>query len=254
MKTPGWWQTKNLLAIALWPLSLCWRLAACLRMRFAKAEKLSIPVWCVGNVAAGGGGKTPFCLYLGKQMKQANINAYFIGRGYGGRLPGPLLVVPKTHTSSDVGDEALLLAETLPTVIAHKRIQAARMAVKLGAKLLIMDDGLQYPHLDKDKTFLMLKGDKPLGNGLIMPAGPLRESFASALKRSDVVVRMDAAARMNAGAMDVQVWNAKTSITIPELPSKKVIGFAGIAHPKLFERDLMNAGLDVVQFLSLIHI
>ena len=163
-------------------------------------------------------------------------------------MPGPLLVDPKKHTSAEVGDEALLLAETLPTIIAHKRIDAAKLAVSMGAKLLIMDDGLQYPHLHKDKTFLMLKGDKPLGNGLIMPAGPLRESFARALKRSDVVIRLDAQARLNAGGMDVEVWHADTTLNIPEFSSKKIVGFAGIAHPELFERDLRDAGLNVIDF------
>ena len=246
MKTPSWWRHKGPMAQLLRPISLFWRLGAMLRSAFAKVETLDIPVWCVGNVTAGGGGKTPFCLYLGEQMKQAGINAYFIARGYGGELAGPLLVDVHTHSHKEVGDEALLLAECLPTIVAHERVEAAKLAAELGAKLVIMDDGMQYPHLHPNKTFLMLKGDEPLGNGYVIPAGPLRESFTKALTRSDVVVEVDSTSSTYEG--DIAGWQATTHLTLPKLANNQLIAFAGIAHPHHFRKQLQSLGLHIIEF------
>lgn len=247
MNTPSWWQHQGVIAQLLRPVSLVWQLATMLRRARATPEKLGIPVWCVGNVAAGGGGKTPFCLHLGAQAKQAGIHAYFVARGYGGSMAEPTLVDITKHHSHEVGDEALLLAACLPTITAHKRIEAARYAAKLGAQLIIMDDGMQYPHVHQDKIFLMLKGDAPVGNGYILPAGPLREPLADALGRCDVVVQMDASTPPP-GVQHKPLWQVTTHLQLPTLPCQKVIAFAGIAHPQLFNQQLARAGLDVVAF------
>ena len=245
MKTPDWWQSKGIKAQLLRPVSMFWRLGAAIRAAKNKPEKLDVPVWCVGNVTAGGGGKTPFCLYLGRQVKQAGINAYFVSRGYGGSCSGPEIVDLEKHSYEDVGDEALLLAQCLPTVVAHERLEAAKFAAEQGAELIIMDDGMQYPHLHKDKTFLMLKGKDPLGNGYMMPAGPLREPLAGALKRSDVVVRVDGIPSLNSNQ---PVWEATTHITLPKLENNQLIAFAGIAHPHHFRKQLQSLGLNIIEF------
>jgi tetraacyldisaccharide 4'-kinase len=250
MKTPAWWQTRSLTAQILLPISAMWQFCAWLRPRLATPVKLSVPVICVGNVVAGGGGKTPVALALGEATKALGINAYFISRGYGGSIRLPTRVDIARHTASEVGDEPLLLAHVLPTIIARDRVQAAKLAVEQGATLIIMDDGLQYPHMIKDFSILVMKGENPIGNGLLMPAGPLREPLASALKRSDVIIHIDG---NNVPLPQVilqsrkSVFKSKSQTVVPE-SINKAIAFAGIAHPVHFHQSLIRAGVEVLEF------
>lgn len=247
LHNPSWWQTGGLLAQLLRPISWVWRAAGKVRCAFAKMEKLDTVIWCVGNATLGGGGKTPFCLLLGTQAKKAGINAYFLCRGYGGTLTEATLVDPKIHDAKTVGDEALLLATRLPTIASPCRLQGAKIAVSLGAELIIMDDGLQYPYLKKDLIFLMLKNAMS-HNGLIFPAGPLRQPLKEAIKQSDILVSVDDETPAISG--DKPIWHVMSKLHLPILEKKRVVAFAGIATPEDFKRSLENAGLELVDFLN----
>ncbi len=142
-----------------------------------------IPVICIGGLTAGGAGKTPVALHIGKLIKDRNIPAFFLSRGYGGKLQGPVLVDPTKHTAAEVGDEPLLLAKLLPTVIAKDRLSGARLAIAQGAKAIIMDDGFQNPAIAKTLSLVVIDGQSGFGNGRLLPAGPLRELPQIGLRR-----------------------------------------------------------------------
>ncbi len=282
MKTPGWWKKRSVVAFMLYPISLCWRVGAWLRPKLTPTTRVNAKVICIGNVVAGGGGKTPIAIALGEAAKHLGIHAYFISRGYGGSVTAPTRVDISHHTANDVGDEPLLLARTLPTIVARSRVLAAQRAVAEGASLIIMDDGLQNPALHKDISILVLKGNAPLGNGWLMPAGPLREPLTAALKKCDVVIHLDGGSAALPDAI-VQskkpVWHVSATIDI--LPSAwshkrskqgqqaepalntsheaisrqapeitKCMAFAGIAHPALFRASLAQIGVEVVEFAA----
>lgn len=251
MKTPEWWQRRCLKAEACLPLAALWQAGTFLRQKLATPERMPVPVICVGNVVAGGGGKTPVALSLGEEARKRSIHAFFLSRGYGGSITKPTLVRPEIHHFKEVGDEPLLLARVLPTVIAKDRVHGAGLAVALGANMIIMDDGLQYPQLHKDISILVLKGDRPLGNGLIIPAGPLREPLENALERIDGILHLDSQNATLPSAIAKSgkpVWSCASELILPELPGKKVVAFAGIAYPQHFRKSLERAGLEVAAF------
>ena len=137
-----------------------------------------VPVICCGNATAGGAGKTTVALDLGMRLADRGIAAHFLLRGYGGSLKGPLRVDPDAHDSTQVGDEALLLAAMRPTWISADRGAGARPRWRPGAQAIVMDDGLQNPTLEKDLSLLVIDGNFGFGNGRVIPAGPLREPVA----------------------------------------------------------------------------
>ncbi len=247
MKTPCWWYRKSIVGVLLAPLGWMYGFASRLRARTTTPKKAAIPVICIGNVVAGGGGKTPVALALGAWCKAQNIQAFFISRGYGAKLQRPMLVTPQ-HSAGDVGDESLLLASVLPTIVSPNRFESIRLAVAKGALLAILDDGFQNPSVAKDLNLLVLKGDMPLGNGRLIPAGPLRESLKAALKRAQAVVWVDPPARPNL-SISLPLFTAVTKLALPE-DVKKVAAFAGIARPELFCEGLKKAGVEVAAFTA----
>ncbi|MCV6625728.1 MAG: tetraacyldisaccharide 4'-kinase, partial [Cellvibrionaceae bacterium] len=135
MKAPHFWQTKNLISRLLYPFSLIYGRIALSRFNKPARYKAHIPVLCVGNLVAGGAGKTPTAISLGKKAKELRLNPIFLTRGYGGALAGPLEVDPVNHTMADVGDEALLLARTAPTIVSGDRVAGAKLAEALSRDL-----------------------------------------------------------------------------------------------------------------------
>ena len=134
-----------------------------------------VPVICVGNATLGGTGKTPVTIYILKSLRRLGLNAVGLTRGYGGQEKGPILLNDK-HTSIDVGDEPLLLAEHAPVWVSAGRDDGAKAAVSNGASIIIMDDGHQNQLLKKSLSLLVVDAEIGFGNGKIFPAGPLREN------------------------------------------------------------------------------
>lgn len=206
------------------------------------------PIVCVGNLVAGGAGKTPVVEALVPLMQEAGYNPHILTRGYGGEEPGPLQVSPGRDTAADVGDEALLLVDKAPTWVSKSRPLGAQAAIDTGATLIIMDDGFQNPAIFKDFALLVADGQVGFGNGRIMPAGPLREEIAFGLSRADAVViigedKANVAQTLKRYA-DIPIFYAdlKAVEGNPDVAGKQVFAFAGIGRPEKFKDTLIAAG------------
>lgn len=251
MKAPAfWYQKRGVLALLLAPLGQIYRCAGLLRRAFATPHKATVPVICVGNIVAGGAGKTPTCLaltkLLHKQKPQQRI--VFVTRGYGGQEKGPLRVDPKTHTAKDVGDEALLLARTAPCWVGRDRAAVIREAEK-DADLIIMDDGMQNPHIAPTKTLLVVDGAVGFGNKQLIPAGPLRETLNDAFPRIDGIVMIGEDKQNIAAYLGKPILNGKLTpgLSTSFLAQPKVLAFAGIGRPSKFYASCRQAGLTLVE-------
>jgi tetraacyldisaccharide 4'-kinase len=213
-----------------------------------------VPVVCVGNVVVGGSGKTPVALALGALLKTRDAGAHYLSRGYKGKLEGPVRVDLGAHTAREVGDEPLLLAEVLPTWVAKNRVEGAGAAIEAGAKMILMDDGLQNPTLYKTVSLLVIDGAYGFGNGRLLPAGPLREPVQSALARATAVMlvgedRHGVLAQVPQG---LPVMRARIE-PLPQaraLEGRPVLAFAGIARPRKFYRTLQQLGCDVRRMVA----
>ena len=236
---PAFWRHKINIAYLLWPLSLLYRLAGKIYYLFTQHKQYSVPVICIGNITLGGSGKTPVTLAFAEEFKRLGVNVWIVSRGYGGKLRGPMQVDLQTHDATQVGDEPLLLAQTAPTIIAKCRRKAVDLAISKGAELVLMDDGLQNPYIQPAQRILVLD-HALLGNQMLFPAGPLRETLAGALDRIDAVVLFS----KNNLQLDVPILRATKIATIEPI-NEPVIAFAGIAFPDNFFATLKAAGWDV---------
>ncbi len=253
MRTPAHWAHDGWRARLLTPLSWLWRAGAALRRLRAKPWTAPVPVICIGNLSAGGAGKTPTAIAVAELCRDLGRAPHFLSRGHGGRLAGPARVDPSRHTAADVGDEPLLLAALAPTWIARDRAAGARAAVAAGAEVIVMDDGFQNPSLAKDLSLVVVDGAVGFGNGRMIPAGPLREPIAGGLARADalVIVGDDAAGTASlAGAVrpDLPVWRARLepAPTALALAGSAVVAFAGIGRPAKFFDMLKEVGARLV--------
>jgi len=246
MKTPLFWKTKNLTSTLLLPISKIYGFVTLYRLKHTTPYKSKAYVICVGNITAGGVGKTPISLALAQKYLQENKKVFFLTRGYKGKLKN-ILVNLDTHTPEQTGDEARLLAKTAPTIISPDRVAGAKLAEQLGAEIIIMDDGFQNPSLYKDESILVFDGLYGIGNQRIIPAGPLRETLATALPRATYAI-----------IMGKDETNLKSQITLPcyqgkltpaplELHNKKVSAFAGIGHPQKFYDTLKQMGYKLIK-------
>jgi tetraacyldisaccharide 4'-kinase len=214
-----------------------------------------IPVLCVGNYHVGGAGKTPTVLALAKLLRELGETPVVLSRGYGGRLRGPVMVDPVSHAADDVGDEPLMLANTVPVVVARDRIDGVALAKSQGASVILMDDGFQNPAIAKDASLIVIDGRRGLGNACVFPAGPLRAPLPPQLARTDalIVVGDGSAADTVAAAVAAQgkpVLPARIRAedsSVALLRGKRVLAFAGIGDPMRFFRTLRASGIDVVR-------
>jgi tetraacyldisaccharide 4'-kinase len=245
MRAPGFWNHKGLLSTLLLPLSWVYSAAASIKESNARAFKASVPVICVGNLTVGGAGKTPVAMAIGEKCKKHGIPAYFLTRGYGGKLEGPVLVDTRTHRASDVGDEPLMLARVLPTVVARDRAAGAKFAIEKGAAVLIMDDGLQNPSLLKDLSLLVIDGGSGLGNGRVMPAGPLREPAKKGFERANGIIVVGSVKNNMPIFPRIPVIFAKVKPqqNMLEFRGKPMVAFCGIAKPEKFFSMLEESGV-----------
>lgn len=251
MRAPDFWADPDSLTPKLLaPLSYIYASAGRLRQMTTVPKRAGIPVICVGNLVAGGAGKTPVALSLAARSEDLRGPVHILTRGYGGSEHGPLRVEPAQHDFRRVGDEALLLAERAPTWVARDRVAGARAAQAAGARLLIMDDGFQNPSLHKDISLLVIDGDFGLGNGRVIPAGPLREPACDGLSRADAVVligpdRTGIAARA-AGRPILRARLVPTPASAARIAGRRVLAFAGIGRPEKFFTSLRDLDCEIV--------
>ena len=250
MRAPEFWQHRGPLSTALLPAALLYDAIGSWRRRRARPAQAGVPVLCVGNLVAGGAGKTPLTLALAEELIRRGTAPAILTRGYGGSLAGPVRVDPARHGYRAVGDESLLLATAAPTYVARDRAEGARLAVAEGAEALLMDDGLQNRSLAQHVRLIAIDGGYGFGNGRVMPAGPLREGLDAGLARihgavligedrfrlADTLARrlplVRAALRPRA---DAAIW-----------AGRKVLAFAGIGRPRKFFDTLAALGAELV--------
>ncbi len=245
MWAPKFWNNDGAVPRALQPLAWAYGSLGRLRWTMAKPYRLGIPVICIGNLVAGGAGKTPTALAVERFLARQGIAVHFLSRGHGGRLKGPVPVDLDLHGPAHVGDESLLLAAVAPAWIARNRVQGARAAVAGGAQAIVMDDGFQNPGLAKDLSLLVIDGAYGFGNGRVHPAGPLREAPPDGLARADGVVLL----QTGEPAVSLPTWDVPTfqARLIPDdralaLRGRRVLAFAGIGRPARFFHTVRELG------------
>jgi tetraacyldisaccharide 4'-kinase len=223
----------------------------------------AFPVICIGNFTAGGTGKTPLALRIAELLAARGARPIFLTRGYGGRQAGPYLVDGARDDSRAVGDEALLLARQAPTVVARDRAAGARFIEGLradGPTVIIMDDGLQNPALVKDLTLAVVDGRRGVGNGHVIPAGPLRAPLHTQMARTDAIIVNTPVAGSGGGAaahlwrqqFDGPVLDAQAQVSgdVAWLASGRWVAFAGIGNPGRFYDLLRHHGADLAGTIS----
>ena len=255
--TPKFWYGQGRGAARFLPLLLSpasWIYAAVQRQRFDMYYPVPMarPVVCVGNIVAGGAGKTPVTLALADLLQREGFNPHLLSRGYGGSEEGPLQVSPDRDTAEDVGDEALMLVNAAPTWVSKNRALGVQAAIDTGATVIIMDDGFQNPTFFKDVSVLVIDAASGFGNGRVIPAGPLREPFESAISRCEAVVLLGDDTRGIAEMIgkeraELPIFKARLAPApdAPDLAGKQVYAFAGIGRPEKFRDTLVACGAEV---------
>ncbi|MGE3708216.1 MAG: tetraacyldisaccharide 4'-kinase [Hyphomicrobiaceae bacterium] len=264
---PSWWYGTDRTAAArlLRPAARVWGWAAQRRVENAKPRRSSLPVICIGNFTAGGTGKTPLAIYVARALLAAGEHPAFLSRGYRGRHAGPRRVDPVLDSARDVGDEPLLLTAVAPTIISRDRAQgAALIEAEAGLApptVIVMDDGLQNPSLHKDLSIAVVDGRRGVGNGEVIPAGPLRAPLAFQLGLADVLLvnrpRSEAAGTNGIGALlrqrfqgpVLEAW-VEPAGEPQQFSGQRVLAFSGIANPERFFSLLRELGADVVDTVT----
>jgi tetraacyldisaccharide 4'-kinase len=253
MREPGfWWREPSTTAALLVPLGLAYGAVTAARLR-RPGQRAGIPVLCVGNPTVGGAGKTPTAIAIAGWLQAAGERPFFLTRGYGGELAGPVQVALDRHDAAAVGDEPLLLARSAPTIVARDRPAGAAAARALGASVVVMDDGFQNPSLAKDFSLLVVDARRGIGNARVFPAGPLRAPLDAQLDRAGAILLIG----YGTAASTLAEEGARrripffTGVLAPEptvteaLRGQPVLAFAGIADPGKFFATLADAGIEV---------
>lgn len=245
---PFWWTKPDWRAYALWPVSRLYGFIAGTRMRRARRAAVPVPVVCIGNFTVGGAGKTPTSIAIARAARARGLRPGFLSRGYGGSLDVITVVDPEKHRARDVGDEPLLLAREAITVISRRRVGGARRLAEEGVDLIIMDDGFQSARLVFDYALLVVDSRRGLGNGYLVPSGPVRAPLAEQLRQSSALLVIgdgnaaDALIRQAARA-GKPVYTAKlATVDAADLEGAAVIAWAGLADNEKFFRTVEGTG------------
>ena len=247
MRAPDFWAGPGdggWPARLLSPLSLIWRGVTRRRLARGPGFDPGVPVLCIGNVTAGGTGKTPFAMMVARRLQAAGHKPHFLSRGHGGRVSVPTRVAGQG--AEIVGDEPMLLSAVAPAWVSPDRAAGARAIAAAGADVIVMDDGLQNPTLRKTLSILVLDGGAGLGNGRVIPAGPLREPWGDALARADAVVVVGAVSVSLPSPGDRPLLHARLRpANDAAFRGRRVFAFAGIGRPAKFFASLAECGAEI---------
>jgi tetraacyldisaccharide 4'-kinase len=248
------WYSGSWLSVLLLPFS--WVFAGITLVRRFLYDKnilprpqLPVPVIVVGNISVGGTGKTPVVAWLAKQLAAQGYRPGIVSRGYGGSYQGPPRLVVADDDPAVVGDEPLMLVQQtgLPVCIAADRVAAVQAIAAQDVNVVIADDGLQHYRLRRVVEWVVVDGERALGNGRLLPAGPLRES-AQRLKHVDAVLLNGNNSGLNGVAFnlegaDIVSINDGGRRSLSAFSGARVWALAGIGNPQRFYRRLEKAGL-----------
>jgi tetraacyldisaccharide 4'-kinase len=256
LKTPQFWlQKRSLISLMLLPLSYFYKIGFSLKKNFVKTQKVDLPIICIGNIIAGGAGKTPVALALGQFFKKNNIEFCYLTRGYKAKNNKVLMIDEASKINAlEAGDEAILLAEIAPTCVAKNRYlgyQKIRENKKYRA--IIMDDGLQNFQLEYAIKILVIDSKIAFGNNHLIPSGPMRQSLAEVAKNIDLFVIIGQKnisiekeifeQNKNAKILSAQIFASN----LDKFINKNIVAFCGIAYPQKFFDFIQKNGLHLIE-------
>ena len=250
MRPPDFWTRKDAisqLAVSLLtPLGWLYGYSVKYQAAHAHPYRSAARVVCVGNLTAGGTGKTPIAIALARLLIARGRKPVFLTRGYGGRVRGSAFVLPDDR-ATHVGDEPLLLASVAPVIVSADRAAGARLAEEHGFDVIVMDDGHQNFSLAKDLSLVVVDAETGFGNDRVLPAGPLREPVAQGLARADAVI-VSGLGTPPLGDFAKPVVHARLVEDRSVVqPGAAVVAFAGIGRPAKFFASLERLGARIVE-------
>lgn len=253
---PKFWNDINMRSAALAPLSAVY-CGLCLLRVLANRNpyKSRIPLVCVGNLVAGGGGKTPLCVSLAKFLKSRNKTFCFLSKGYGGKLRGVVKIDEKNSFPKLTGDEPLILFAHGDTFVSKNRVDGLKyINDNFQYDYIIMDDGLQNPTFVKDRVVLATDGDFGFGNGLLMPAGPLRDRIKNIRGKIDLaIVTGNPSEKTKNIFKKYGVEFSKAEIVARAEKNDlncEYVAFCGIGRPEKFRKTLANGDFKIKKFIA----
>lgn len=251
MRTPEFWEEKDytakLAVAALTPLGWAYGATVSWKAANARPYRAAAKVVCVGNLTAGGSGKTPIAIAVARALIERQKRTFILTRGYGGKMQGPGVVDLAHDTFEEAGDEALLLAGAAPVIVSRDRAAGAKLADDDRADVIVMDDGHQNFSLAKDLSIVVVDAQTGFGNGRILPAGPLRENIAPGLARAQAVVLVGDGTPKLPGFGGPVLRATLVPVDAPGVAGQRVVAFAGIGRPQKFFATLRALGAEIVE-------
>ncbi|MFU0930816.1 tetraacyldisaccharide 4'-kinase [Kluyvera cryocrescens] len=255
------WSGESPLWLLLLPLSWLYGLVSglirlCYQIGLKKAWRAPCPVVVVGNLTAGGNGKTPVVIWLVEQLQRQGIRVGVVSRGYGGKAENYPLLLDADTTTAQAGDEPVLIYQRTGAPVAVSPVRVDAVKALLAAhdlQLVVTDDGLQHYRLARDKEIVVIDGVRRFGNGWWLPAGPMRER-ASRLRSVDARIVNGGEPQAGEIPMTLRPGEAVNLLTHQRLPVsalQNVVAMAGIGHPPRFFTTLNECGLQPVRTVAL---
>lgn len=255
MRMPGFWAKsgQSLWAKLLAPLGWLYGRITLARIR-RLGERLPIPVIAIGNFTAGGAGKTPVTLAIAAALTARGSKPFIVSRGYGGTESGPYRVDPARDSSARVGDEPLMMSRSFPVIVSADRARGGKLAEAQGASVILLDDALQNPDLEKDFTLGVVDGGFGFGNGFCVPAGPLRAPIGPMLATVDATLILGAdAAKSREVLLERPCFSASMQVQSglkAALRGQRLLAYCGIGRPEKFGETLRECGAEIASLLA----